>query len=376
MYIKVSKENLLRGIQIVETAVSSKTTLPVLSNFLVEATLDKNSTGAGDTGEIKLISTDLEIAVSCYISGKIKQAGGITIPAKRFGSIVKELPEQEIEIKTDDKNQVDIKAGKSHFVLSGTPKEDFPALPEFSEEKAMTIETKLLKEIIKKTSFAISTDETRYVLTGLYFIIEQNTIRAVATDGRRLAYICRKGISNKSSMKAIIPNKAINEISRLFSIEDNEEVKISFTENQASFKIKDITLVSRLVDGEFPNYEQVIPKKYLHKIAIDSKSLLSATKQIALLTQEKGGAVKFTYGKNALRISAQVQGLGSGEVDMDIPYTGPSLDIAFNPGYVIDILRNINEESVEFQMNGSIDACVLKSAKDDDYICVVMPMRI
>ncbi|MBU0951351.1 MAG: DNA polymerase III subunit beta [Elusimicrobia bacterium] len=373
MYIKVSKENLLRGIQIVETAVSSKTTLPVLSNFLVEAVQDKNS---DDSGEIKLVSTDLEIAVSCYIQGKIKIAGGITIPAKRFGNIIRELPEQEIEIKTDDKNQIDIKAGKSHFVLSGTQKEDFPALPEFSDEKAMVIETKLLKEIIKKTSFAISTDETRYVLTGLYFIIEPGVIRTVATDGRRLAYICRKGITNKTSMKAIIPNKAINEVSRLFSIEEDENVKISITENQASFKIKDITLISRLVDGEFPNYEQVIPKKYQHKIQIESKILLSATKQISLLTQEKGGAVKFAYGKNALRISAQVQGLGSGEVDMDIAYTGPSIEIAFNPSYVIDILKNINEDKVEFQINGPIDACVLKSINDEDYICVVMPMRV
>ncbi|OGS20925.1 MAG: DNA polymerase III subunit beta [Elusimicrobia bacterium RIFOXYA2_FULL_39_19] len=373
MNIKVNKETLLRGIQIVETAVSTKTTLPVLSNFLIEVV---KSNDGSENSQIKLVSTDLEIAVSCFIEGKVKTGGGITIPAKRFGSILRELPNQEIEIKTDDKHQVDIKSGKSHFVLSGTPKEDFPALPEFLEEKAITIETKLLKEIIKKTSFAISTDETRYVLTGLYFIIEQNNLKAVATDGRRLAYISRNGISSKITAKAIIPNKAINELTRLFSIDEDENVKISMTDNQASFKMKDITLISRLVDGEFPNYEQVIPKKHQHKIPIDVKTLLSSTKQISLITQEKGGAVKFSFNKNVLRISAQVQGLGSGEVDMDMVYNGPNIDIAFNPTYVIDILRNIGEEKVDLELSGPIDACILKSSGDDDYICVVMPMRV
>jgi DNA polymerase-3 subunit beta len=314
--------------------------------------------------------------VRCYIDADIISSGGVTIPAKKFGGIIRELQDEEIHIKTDDRNQIDIKAGKSHFTLSGTPKEEFPALPDFVEEKAVSVETEKIKEMIKKVLFAVSADETRYVLTGVYCIIQQNGIRFVATDGRRLAYITRPSGGVKAGTRAIIPGKTINELSRILSIEEDSEVKISITENQAAFKINEITLISRLIDGTFPNYEQVIPKKYQQKIKIKVKELLSAIKQISLLTQEKGGAVKFSFGKNLLRVSAQTQGLGSGEVDVDISYSGSPVEIAFNPTYIMDILKNVSEEECEFEINGPIDACVVRVVGDENYLCVVMPMRI
>ncbi|MFN3966274.1 MAG: DNA polymerase III subunit beta [Endomicrobiia bacterium] len=369
MELKCSRENLIKGIQIIETAVSSKATLPILTNFLIEIEKNKSS-------KIKLVSTDLEIAVKCYIDGAIISEGGVTIPAKKFGGIIKELPEEEIHIKSDEKNQVDIRAGKSHFTLSGISKDEFPTIPDFVEEKAISVETKTIKEMIKKVLFAVSTDETRYVLTGIYCVIEHNNIKLVSTDGRRLAYITRPCEGIKSGAKAIIPGKTINELSRILSIEEDSEVKISLTENQAAFKVNEIVLISRLIDGAFPNYEQVIPKKYQQKIKVNVKSLLSATKQVSLLTQDKGGAVKFSFGKNLLRVSAQAQGIGSGEVDVDVSYSGPPIEIAFNPTYIMDILKNVSEEECEFEINGPIDACVVKTIGDDNYLCVVMPMRI
>jgi len=369
MELRCNRESLLKGIQIIETAVSSKATLPILTNFLIETENKKSS-------KIKLVSTDLEIAARCYIDGSVISEGGITIPAKKFGGIIRELIDEEIHIKSDDKNQVDIKTGKSHFTLSGIPKEEFPVLPDFVDEKAISVETKTIKEMIKKVLFAVSTDETRYVLTGIYCIIQQDKIKFVSTDGRRLAYITRPCTEVKSSSKAIIPGKTINELLRILSIEEDSEVKISITENQAAFKINEITLISRLIDGTFPNYEQVIPKKFQQKIKIKIKELLSATKQISLLTQEKGGAVKFSFGKNILRVSAQTQGIGSGEVDVDVSYSGPQVEIAFNPVYIMDILKNVSEEECEFEINGPIDACVVKVIGDEDYVCVVMPMRI
>ncbi len=364
-----NREELLKGIQIIETAVSSKATLPILTNFLIE-------TENKDISKIKLVSTDLEIAVKCYIEGTVISKGGITVPAKKFGGIIKELPSEEIYIKVNDKYQVDIKAGKSHFNLSGTSKDEFPTIPDFIEEKSTSIETKTIKEMIKKVIFSVSTDETRYVLTGVYCIIQDDNIKFVATDGRRLAYIKRPCHRTKTSTKAIIPGKTINELLRIILIEESSDVKISLTENQASFKVNDITLISRLIDGTFPNYEQVIKKKYQQKIKINTKSLLSATKQVFQLIQEKGGAIKLSFGKNLLKVSGQVQGIGSGEVDVDISYSGPSIDIAFNPVYILDILKNASEEECEFEINGPIDACVVKVIGDDDYLCVVMPIRI
>ncbi|MDI6641049.1 MAG: DNA polymerase III subunit beta [Elusimicrobiota bacterium] len=380
MQLNCSKENLLQGIQIIETAVSTKTTLPILSNFLLEVEQNK----------IKLVATDLEIAVRCFIEGKIISTGAITVPAKRFSSIIREIPTEEIQIKVVDNNQIDIRSSKSHFSLYGTSKEDFPVLPEFVEEKAVAVDCEILKEMLKKTSFAISTDETRYALTGTLVLIGENKIKFVATDGRRLAYIIRDGISAKSSLQAIVPGKAINELLRILQAlparkvpepkamagSEDKKVKISITKNQVAFKVEDIVLISRVIDSEFPNYEQVIPKKHQYRIKINAKELLSATKQIALLTHDRGGAVKFSYGKQILRVSAQTQGLGSGEVDLDTDYTGSNLEIAFNPGLIVDLLKNLTEEEVIFEINSPFEACVIKAVGDENYLYVAMPVRI
>jgi len=371
MELVCKKENLIRGLQIVETAISTRTTLPVLSNFLME-TEDK---------KIKLISTNLEIGVQCYIEGKIISSGSVTIPAKRFINIIKELPDGEnIQIKIDEKTQIDIKCGKSHFLLMGMPKEDYPILPEFKEEKAVSIDTETIKGMIKKTIFAVSTDETRYALTGIYFIIEDGKITFVSTNGRMLAYIWRGGINEKTSRHAIIPAKTINELIHILSLEDgsNPDMKLQIAENQMSFKVKDITLISRLIDETFPNYEQVIPRNNEIKVTINKKNLLSATKQVFLLTQDKGGAVKFSFNKNLLRLSASVQGIGSGEVDLDLDFAGPEFEIAFNAGYVVEILKNMSEENVVFEMNGALDSTLIRAAGDTDgnYLCVISPMRI
>jgi len=370
MNLSVSKENLTKGIQIVETAVSSRATLPVLANFLFEAESDKSGQ------RIKLVATDLEIAVRCYINAEVKAPGALTIPAKKFSGIIKELSKESVQIKMENEKHIDVRSGKSHFVLAGTPKEDFPALPEFVEEKSISIDAKSLKEMIKKTIFAVSTDETRYVLTGLYLIVESNTIKLVATDGRRLAYINRKTPTGKMSIKAIIPGKAMNEMLKILLLEEESEVKISVTENQAAFKIKEILLISRLIDGKFANYEQVIPHKCANSIKLGIKELLSATKQMALVAQEKSGSVKYSFNKDVLRVSAQSQGLASGEVDLDIEYKGAPVEIAFNPAYMLDFLKSVTEDEIILEINSPIDACVLKTPADPDYICVIMPMRV
>lgn len=368
MKVLCEKEELLRGTQIVQSIVSARSTLPILSNFLFEA----------DGQAIKLSSTDLEVGVSCFIKGEISKEGSITIPAKRFADIIRELPDnKQIEIRADETNQISVKSGKSHFILMGLPKSEYPVLPDFPEEKTFKIQKSLLKNMFRRTSFAVSTDETRYVLNGVYLIAENGVLKFVATDGRRLAYISRNCIDKKFTHRAIIPTKSVNEVQKILGTEEKEaEVKIGVTENQIAFQIENITILSRLIEGAFPNYEQVIPKKHESQIKVNVKETLSAVKQMALLTSDKASTVKFLFAKNMLRVSAQAQGLGSGEAEIDIEYSGANLEIAFNPGFLIDILKNADDDSVIFELTNSLNPALLSPVNDKNYLCVVMPMRL
>lgn len=367
MKVICSKEELLKGSQTVQSVVSPRSTLPILSNLLFET----------ENQEIKLSSTDLEVGVSSYVKGEIIREGSITIPAKRFSDIVRELPDDKnIEINADESNQINIRCGKSHFILMGLPKVDYPVLPPFPKEDVFNLSCSMLRSMLRKTSFAVSTDETRYVLNGVHLMIEKGIIIMVATDGRRLAYINKKGAEENEKKEVIIPSKAVNELQKIITQnDDTDDINIGITENQIAFKVKSTTLISRLIEGTFPNYEQVIPKKYESQIKLNTKEAMSAVKQMALLASDKTSIVKFFFGKNVLRISASSQGLGSGEVEIDIEHKGSNIDISFNPLFIIDILKNIEDNEVFFEITSSHNPAVIRPVNDEKYICVIMPMR-
>lgn len=368
MKVICSKDELVKGAQIVQTIVSPRSTLPILSNFLFE-TEDKR---------IKLSSTDLEVGVSCYIKGEIVNEGSVTIPAKRFGDIIRELPnDKDIEIKANEMNQINIRCGKSHFILMGLPKADYPVLPTFSKEEMFNLSETMLKTILRRTSFAASTDETRYILNGVYILIEKGLLKVVATDGRRLAYINTNNIDKNIKQKAIIPTKAVNELQRVLSSENGKSgVNVGISDNQIVFNVDSVTVISRLIEGTYPNYEQVIPKSNDLKIKMKTKDTLSAVKQMALLVSDKTSVVKFLFGKNVLKMSASAQGLGSGEVELDVEHSGKNLEIAFNPAFLIDILKNIDEDEFFIELTSSLNPAVVKPSNNKDYLCVIMPMRV
>jgi DNA polymerase-3 subunit beta len=376
MRVICGKEELIRGIQTITPIASSKSTLPVLSNLLFDT----------ENGKIKLSSTDLEIAVKCYIKGEILEDGGITIPAKRFADIIKELlSENEIEIRSDESNQINISSGKSKFNLMGISKTEYPVIPDFPNENNFTIKRDLLASMLKKTIFAVSRDSQRYVLNGVYFILEENILKMAATDGRRLAYITTSeinGIKAQTKIKVIVPTKAITDIIRLLSSDiKSEDIKVGITGNQIALEIEDITFLSTLIEGVFPNYEQVIPKISEIKIKLNVKDTLAAVKQMALLTADKissdrSSAVKFYFNSNVLRISASTAGLGSGEVELEIDYKSEPTEINFNPNFVREVLQNIDEESIIFEFKNSLNPVTIVPEKDKNYLCVVMPMRV
>ncbi|MDR2811513.1 MAG: DNA polymerase III subunit beta, partial [Endomicrobium sp.] len=264
-------------------------------------------------------------------------------------------------------------------------KNEYPIIPDFPSENNFTIKRELFVSILKRTVFAVSKDAQRYVLNGVYFILEENTLKMVATDGRRLAYVTAnevKGVKPKTKIKVIVPTKAITDILRLLSSDiKTENIKIGITGNQIALEIEDITFLSTLIEGIFPNYEQVIPKTSEIKVKLNVKDTLSAVKQMALLTADKissdrSSAVKFYFNSNILRISAATAGLGSGEVEMEIDYKAEPTEINFNPNFIKEVLQNIDEESTIFEFKNSLNPATIIPEKDKNYLCVVMPMRV
>jgi DNA polymerase-3 subunit beta len=369
MQIVCSKAELLKGIQIVQSAVSSKSTLPVLSNILIETR----------TNQLKLAATDLEVGVRCLIKAEVVKEGALTVPAKTFSDFVRTLPDnQEIKISTEDATRMEVKSGKTRCVLLGLPKEDFPVLPEFPEDSAVTIETKTLLQMIRKTSFAASTDETRYILNGVYFMLDKGTARMVATDGRRLAFMACPVQDKKTNVAVIIPSKAIREVERLLTTEGMgaDHIKISITENQVAFKMGETVVISRLIDGHFPNYDQVIPKTAEIRLQLAAKDLLTMTQRAALGSGERGGAVRFSLEKGRLRATGSAQGRVEVEDELPVDYSGANLEIAFNPQFVLDVLKNGDASQVYLELTTSLNPGVIRPVGDEEMLSVIMPMRV
>lgn len=369
MQIVCSKHELFKGIQTVQSAVSTKSTLPVLSNILLET----------KTNQLKLASTDLEVGVRCMIKAEIVKEGSLTVPAKTFSDFVRTLQDdQEIKITTDEGTKMEIRCGKAKCVLLGLPKEDFPVLPEFPEDNAITLDAKTLLEMIKKTSFSVSTDETRYILNGIYFILDKGVAKMVATDGRRLAFVSRPVSDKKTAVSVIIPSKAIREVERLLAADNAEDtkVKVSVTDNQVAFKIGETVIISRLIEGHFPNYDQVIPKSTDVRVQVSTRDLLALTQRAALGSGERGGAIRFALDKGRLRASGSAQGRVEVEDELPIDFTGNAMEIAFNPQFVLDVLKNIDSGQVMLELTTSLNPGVLKPVGDDQVLSVIMPMRV
>lgn len=368
MEVHCLKEELLKGVQLVQNAISPRSTLPVLSNILVE------SNGEG----LRLSSTDLEVGIRCHVKADIRSGGATTVPARTLGEFLRTLDDgQDLSIKVDDSQKMEIRSGRDRCVLIGLPKEDYPVLPEFSQERALSVPHGLLKEMIKKTSFAVSTDETRYVLNGVNFIVEKGKMTLVSTDGRRLAYIQRDAADKKATANAIIPTKAVNELARILGPEEKgADVQIGFTENQVTFKYKTTVVLSRLIEGHFPNFEQVIPKSHDSQIKFNTKKLMAATQRAAVGTLDKGGSVRFSLSKGKLQITASAQGRVEVESELEADYKGEPLAIAFNPTYLVDVFRALETDEVFLELSTPLNPGVIRPIGDENYKYVVMPMQL
>jgi len=372
MKVVLNRSDFSKGISTVQSAVAAKNTMPILANVLLEAR-DKR---------LEFVATDLDIGIRCSVPAEIVEKGSITINAKKLSDIIRELPEASVDLEIDENHKMILVCQKSNFKIHGLPKDDFPILPEVKKDKAFVIKGSLLQEMIRKTVFAVSTDETRYVLNGVYFNVENGKLRMVATDGHRLAFIQKK-LENKADEKCsvIIPTKTLNELSRVISDvakgkEDELTVEVIATDNQIKFTLGGVEIVSRLIEGQFPNYEQVIPKESDKKIEATTSGLAAATRRVAILTSEKSNSIRYKISEGKLTISSKTPDMGEAKEEMDVTYKGEEISIAYNAKYVLDVLKNAGTDTVQIELTQALSPGVIRPKGDPDYLCVIMPMRV
>ena len=362
MKIKAEKEILLNGIQVVQNVITGKAALPILSNILLEA----------QQGSLRLTATDLDVGISCVIPVETTEIGAITVPAKRFSDIIKELPIENVDIVTKKNNQVNIYTEVCEFKIMGLAREEFPKLPEFKDKEVIKLDQATLKQMLVLTSFAVSFDETRYILNGILFKINKNNLTLVATDGKRLAIIERKlKHDTEKEINIIIPIKTIHELNR--NLKDEGDISLILGSNQVLFDLGKVVIISRLIEGEFPDYRQVIPAASNFKMKINRAQFLLATKRGSLLSTPDYQAVKLEVFKNKLVISKSTPDVGESREEVAVEYQGKELSIGFNPNYLIDVLKNLSEENVEFELSDSEKPGVIRI---NGYIYIVLPMRL
>ena len=363
MKFQIEKDVFQDALNQVQHVVSARTTLPILSNVLIEA----------DDDGLQLSTTDLDVTITKRIAADVSRTGATTMPARRLASIVRELPTSEIDFEVNDDNAATVKSGPSFFKILGLPSSEFPTIGEFGEAKEFTIDQKLLKEALRKTSYAISTDETRYVLNGVNCLIGEGMLTLVATDGRRLAMVEQDlEFPAGNEIGVIIPTKAVNELQRLLN--DSGELKVALTESQASFELNDSHLITKLIEGNYPNFRQVIPGDANHRVTIEREVLLNAVKRVSLLVNEKTNSIKFSFEDHRLAISANSPEIGEAEEVIDVRYDGPKLAVAFNPEFVMAPLRNLDQDEVFIDLIDESSPGVVKI--DEPFLYVIMPMRV
>jgi len=365
MEVIIKKGDLLKATGLVGAVTSAKTnTLPILGNLLVE-TKDEN--------QLAFVGTDLEVGILTTIPAQVMKGGSSTIPGKKLQEIVRELPEGEVEISVSKNNTVNIKAGKAFFKIMGLSKEDYPKLPDTGQEDGIEMEQAALKEGLSLTSFASSLDETRYVLNGVMISAEGTTIKFVATDGRRLAFM-NKTVAGKAKQKTemIVPTKAVHELYKILGWDGM--LKIIPTKNQVIFQVGNTTLFSRLIEGHFPNYEQVIPKGEKTTTQTNRADFLQAVRRTSLLTSADSPAIKLDFVKGKILISSRSPNLGEAKEELIAEVKGEDVAIGFNPQYLIDALKNLDIENISLSLTDP-DKPGLMTGKEG-YAYVIMPMQL
>jgi len=373
MKFKINRDHFSNGLAQVLNVVGSKAAMPILSNVLIEAEKDF----------ISLSTTNLDLGIRCKIKAEVKESGSVTLPVKRLAGIVRELPNVEVSLDVAANHQVKLSSGGSHFKIMGIGADEFPKLPDTGDDKSYTLEQAELATMLGNVAYAQSTDETRYILAGVYFNFKDGKLSLVATDGRRLALVSKElPVPAASAGAIILPAKTVAELLRLLG--KGDKLTISFNERRAAFQIEtgkdtsglcdSIYLFSKVVEGNYPNYHQVIPKETHQRIKLERELFLQCVHRAALVTSEKSNSVKVKVSSNLLEISASSPDFGESHESMAIAYSGPELQVAFNPQFIMDPLRALTKDEVFFEVKDEVSPGVFKTL--ENFVCVIMPVRL
>lgn len=370
MELVVRKTDLLRELQLFQGIVERKNTIPILANVLMDAR----------DGEVRLLATDLEVGLRSRCEATVAKTGALTLPAKKLFEIVKALPETDVRIE-EDKGGVKVAAERFDSRMATLPREDFPALPESpGGADAAALERDSVRQMVGKTQFAITGEDTRYFLNGALFVLRPESMSLVATDGHRLALVTvpRENTNGATEeMKVILPRKTLLELNRLLGDGDGP-IRFEKGENHLFFEVGGRVLISRAIDGQFPAYERVIPKNNDKQIDFEKDRLTSAVKRVALLSNERSRAVKFAISDGQVEVVSSSPEFGEAKEILPVEYKGPAVQICFNAQYVLDFMSAVETDNVSLEFKDEMSQAVLKpvGATGYDYTYVIMPMRI
>lgn len=352
--------NLIRKIQ---NVVPQNPSLPILSHFTVEAVNDT----------LIFTATDLTVGMRCVTTAKVFEEGSITLPSRRFFQLIRELTDATLEITGDKKEMIEIKTGSSRFRLNGMDKSQYPSLPDLSEATKFTMKSEVLKEMLYRTSFAVSKDDNRYVLTGVLLKIEAGKAVVVGTDGKRLAKMdCAVPLAEDFYGEYVLPLKAVDEILKILG--ESEETIVYLMSDKLAIESGNTLLVTKLLSGDYPDFQQIIPSQTTMSLTLHREEITTLLRQISLFTTDSSQSVRFSFSKGELVITANSVDIGEGKVSMPVDYTGGSLEIAFNPHFFLDILRHSKDETMTLGLSDSYSPGILTDSTSS--LFVIMPMRL
>ncbi len=364
MKLIISRIDLLNLIAKIQAIVPAKPALPILSNVLLEAQDD----------QIILSATDLTVSMRAYASAQIQEEGALTLPAKKFFQLVRELTSSQVEIHAQTPEIAHINCGSSHFKMSGMHKSEFPALPDMQGGIRIDMDNTLLKEMLIRSSFAAARDDNRQVLNGILMQHKEKLATFIGTDGKRLARLYAEvSIPTTQARSYVVPLKAVEEMVKLIDVKDDTS-QITFLTDKISLEVGAVTLITKLLNGQYPDVDRVIPKKAPAPISLHREELMSLLRQVSLFTTDHSSAVRFTFTPGQLHLVAMSGDIGEGKVSMSVNYGGPTFEVAFNPHYFLDILRHSKDETVNLSLSDAFNPGLITDSTTAHF--VLMPMRL
>jgi DNA polymerase III subunit beta len=369
MKFTITRQNLHQGLHAVSASIPSKTTLPILSNILIEVR----------DGAVRMSGTDLDVGVRVRVAADVQEPGALTAPGKKLQEIARELPEEPVELATRG-DQLELRCGRSHFKLNGLPAGDFPSLPGISFESGWTASGKDLLSLIRHTAFAVSTEESRPVLNGVLWELRDREMRMVATNGHRLAKMTiPAGPSLETTAQLIVPPAALQQVQRLFG--EEETIQVARGGNHLGFSSEGTEVYSRLIEGTYPNYEQVIPKDNDRFAIVLRKALESAVRRVAAVASDQTHRIRLRFAEGKVEFNVLTPDLGEAHDEIEVNYSGEPLTIGFNANYLLEVLRYVGTEEVKMgfkapERAATVEPVVAEGESPMDYLCLVMPLRL